>query len=153
MTRDEIAYRLVYHGEAFDVGAVIVETIGRLPEEVAEFALEHCVFTSAGESVYGMVLPGRLGVDCYRGREPGNLGRAVEGDKWFVLLADPLPPEDAHSIVAHEIAHAWRRDDKLTAIGGAEVEVSACQLVRGWGFTGLGCDVDHATRWWAPEGK
>ncbi len=137
----EAADRLAYYGSDFDLGRTIVETIVRLLDPVAQFALERCRFTSVGKSVYGMCLPGRIAASF--GRRWEDATTVLPDDKWILVLTDPLPADDAHSIVAHEIAHAWRGDDVLSMIGW-ECERAITELVAKWGFVGLGTDVEHA---------
>ena len=105
--------RLVYYGESADMELLVVETIAQLPGEVAEFALDGCCFISVGVAIFGVVLPGRVGrpqVGWDRDLEPWQ---SNPSEKWIVVLAEDLPSTDAHGIVAHEIAHAWRGDDRL----------------------------------------
>lgn len=136
--------RLAYFGDHAPLQQTIVETIARLPDEVAEFALERCRFISVGESLFGVVLPGRIGVDHYRGRPAGHYSEALPADNWIIVLADPLPDEGAHSIVAHEIAHAWRGDDRL-GNPPDDCEEATARLTAEWGFSGLGADAEYCS--------
>lgn len=132
MTPEEIAYDLAYYGEDLHgTFRVLVETIARLPDDVATFALGRCCYVSVGEAAYGMVLPGRIGVD--------HLSRR-SADRWIVVLAEaPMAQPGAHGIVAHEIAHAWRRDDRLGQ-PPADCERATAELTAQWGFDGIGAD-------------
>jgi hypothetical protein len=120
-----------------DLTRTLAETLLCLPEEVAQFACDRCRFISSS-GCYGMVLPGRLGV------HPDT--RAPEDDLWLILLASDLPEADAHSIVAHEIAHAWLGHDRLSPDLTPECEVEAATLTAQWGFSGIGASVDHCDR-------
>lgn len=102
-----------------EVDDIVRGTLGRLPADVLEFALEKCAFASVGSEV------------------PAQVIRPT--DRWLVLLSEygyEGQPAVSETVVAHEIAHAWlgheeSDDDK-------EREVRA--LVRSWGFTGHGAD-------------
>ena len=133
MTTAEIAYDLLYFGESDEVVKVIVETIAKLPATVAAFAIERCAFVSVGKVACGITLPGKIGVNA-RTRRSRN--------QWVILLTERLPSHDRHSIVAHEIAHAWLGHDKLSINLPKDCETKAAGLTKSWGFTGKGvCEV------------
>jgi hypothetical protein len=127
-----IAYDLqTYHGDDANTYRRIVETIGKLPDRVAHFALDRCVYFSAGRANRGMVLPAR------------TLGRG----KWVVILTETIPERIAQGVIAHEIAHAWLKHDRYAfKIDGAGVESAAAQLAREWGFTGRAADPAYQRR-------
>jgi hypothetical protein len=137
MNFNEAAYAVFYSGDDENRHRRIIETVTRLPEDVAEFAADRARvhYVSVGASNYGMTLSGkaiaRLTPD---GWDP-------EGS-FFVVLVDPLPEAHAHSIIAHEIAHAWLGHDRL---GDApeDCEIQVCKLVASWGFVGIGADAEH----------
>jgi hypothetical protein len=60
----------------------------RLPDDVRDFVCEAVVFLS---SPFG---------HGFRGGDWSH--------KWLILLPPDLPDADATSVVAHQIAHAWR---------------------------------------------
>lgn len=137
---DEVNDRLRYYGEDANTHRLLVRTIVRLPEEVAEFALERCRFVSVGGADHGLVLPGRVATDL----------EDRSTDMWLVVLRDNARADDAESIIAHEIAHAWRRHDRLSLDVYQHSEKVAARLTAEWGFSGLGADIEHATRPYAP---
>ena len=146
MKPEDIVHRLAYYGEDSHLEGLIVEVVARLPEDVADFALERCRYMSVGESVFGMVLPGRIGVG-WEGRVQGNPSEVLPDDAWLVVLADPLPEKDAHSIIAHEIAHAWRGDDRLSFCGdNVALEEATARLTAEWGFSGIGAEPENVTQ-------
>lgn len=69
--------------------SLIVETICRLPREIAEFALDRCFFVSVGPANNGITLPGRL--------------VSPKDEKWLIVLEERIRPQDAHGIVAHRL--------------------------------------------------
>jgi hypothetical protein len=102
---EQIFYDLAYHGDDRETELAIVRVLARLPEEVRAFALERCRFLSVGRDTWGMVLPGRVGVDTFTKRT-----RNIR-----VVLLDKQPPK-SHPLeptIAHEVAHAWLRHDRL----------------------------------------
>ena len=134
-----VANDLAYYGEHDGLWVAIVETVVRLPERVRRFALNRCRFVSIGLSVAGYVLPGRIGVD-----EPTKRSRNM----WIVVLDETMfehMPDDIHSVIAHEIAHAWRKDDRL-AFPPDDCELKAANLAQEWGFVGKGADPEFANR-------
>ena len=123
-----------YYGEYEAVERTIVETICRLPDPIARFALDRCRFLSVGASVYGMTLPGRAGVASWPEQRSRNI--------WLIVLADPLPDDSSHSIVAHEIAHAWLKHDRL-GFPPEDCEIQAAETAKIWGFIGKGADSNY----------
>jgi len=101
---------------------VIYETIMRLPDEVRAFVCAQVVFFSSG---WGQ---------AFRGMDLS--------DRWVILLAHKLPEADATSIVAHQIAHAWRGHGEGTYGYTADEEREACATAKAWGFTGSGTVLD-----------
>ena len=133
---DEVAYDVEYLGYDNATEVLICETVVRLPSDVAEFVFDRCRFVSVGKAALGTVLPGYVGTHPLEKRND---------NMWLVVLGEEFKEKDAHSIVAHEIAHAWLGHDRLAKDVTVEVEVEACRLVQEWGFTGLGTDVKHCT--------
>ena len=130
---EQVANDLLYYSDNETIRVLIIATICRLPDEVAEFALDRCNFVSIGEegTGYGIVLPGRIGV---------HPGERRSKNIWIIVLAENLPDEDSHSIIAHEIAHAWLGHDRVGEIP-EDCETQASDLVRQWGFTGRGANL------------
>ena len=80
----------------------------RLPQDVAEFALERCSFLSVGGKTWAQTMP------------VWALGRDLESipeNLWVITLSEQLQlsAEDIHSVVAHEIAHAWLKHGEWLA--------------------------------------
>ena len=98
MDKEMIHDRLAYYGEDPDLDVHITRVISRLPSKVATFALDRCCFLSVGRATAGMVLPGRIGVHAIE-KHSRNV--------WIILLYVRISPDDLHSVIAHEIAHAW----------------------------------------------
>jgi Zn-finger nucleic acid-binding protein len=138
---EEAAYHVAYHGDDPQTEALIAQTVARLPDEVAEFVFDRCIFLSVGGAKDGFVIPGRIGVHP-RERRSRNV--------WLIIVADEIPADDVLSIIAHEIAHAWLRHDRLAIVSreqGMLWEIQACELAQEWGFTGAGTDAEyHAAR-------
>lgn len=113
-------------------GSQIGSTVSLLGETVTEG-----LFT-VGVAIWGITLPGRLGVHAVD-HKTRNM--------WLVVLqkGENLSDEDADSIIAHEIAHAWLRHDRYRMDIGIEGEAQAANQTRDWGFSGIGTDVDHCT--------
>jgi hypothetical protein len=97
---------------------IIEETVARLPQEIQTFVRRKCAF-----KVFA----------------PGGLGCAIPPDvrrgKWIIVVSANVDADDAHGIVAHEIAHAWlgHREGHV-----AEEEDAAMALTASWEFTGAG---------------
>ena len=125
----------MYWGEDPDLSARIVSAINQLPDRVAAFALERCTFVSVGRATLGIVLPGRVGVLNRRSR-----------NVWIIVLDERMSPKDVDGVIAHEIAHAWRGDDRLGMMP-KDCEVKTAQLVKEWGFTGTGADEKFHAEW------
>ena len=132
ITRDE-AGDVAYYGEDEVFRWRIGEALMRLPDDVARFALARCRFVSVGRATHGMVLPGRIGTHHYE-RRSRNM--------WIILLDENVAEANVHSAIAHEIAHAWRRDDRLGE-PPKDCEEQTARLVEKWGFTGIGADPRH----------
>jgi hypothetical protein len=94
---EDVHYRVGYFGESRATEEAVVRAVARLPEDVREFACDQCRFISVGHAL-GYYLPGRVGLDPATDTTEGI---------WLILLADGQDPEDAESIVAHELAHLW----------------------------------------------
>ena len=88
----------------------VQRTLKRLPEEVREFALDWIQFTSPAEEGAHLLSP---------------------SDRWTVVLSEK---EQDESVVAHEVAHAWRGHEETSD----EREQEVRDLARAWGFTGFG---------------
>jgi hypothetical protein len=135
---DQIAYDVSYYGDFDATQAAVVIAVSRLPAEVAEFVFDRCRFLSVGRGINGMVLPGRIGTDH----------KGASENVWLILLHDNALSdygEAAQGIVAHEIAHAWLRHDRLSEVP-EDCEIAAAQLARDWGFTGRGANVAFERR-------
>ncbi|MGD2217931.1 MAG: hypothetical protein PVJ64_14330 [Gemmatimonadales bacterium] len=133
-TNDYIYEEISYHLEGSgiyvsdDIKSRITETLMRLPERPREYALDNCFFLGVG---YGMCVG--TSIVCMTGRE-------VPPKKFLVVVRDEIPDDDVHSVIAHEIAHAWLGHDMGPNVPQSG-EVEAAKLVAEWGFTGIGADV------------
>ncbi len=58
--------RLTYLGEDLNLRTMIIDTLQRLPRDVASFALENCRFVSIGRATIGTTLPGRVGTSSHQ---------------------------------------------------------------------------------------
>lgn len=104
---------------------VIVETILRLPPAIQRFVLKRCTFVAVGRTAMGVALPGSL----FSGR-------------WLIVVADELPEDSAHSMIAHEIGHAVLGHGLPGRALPDDFEVQAARLAAEWGFKGIGADPD-----------
>lgn len=136
LPRSMLLERISYLGESDETHTWILETINRLPMDVAAFVADRCCFVSVGKNTLGLTLPGRIGVHFLEKRTRNC---------WIIVLEDDVSPEHAHSLVAHEIAHAWRGDDRC-GIHPEDCEIETAKLVKRWGFKGLGADVEFQVR-------
>lgn len=135
---DRDAEWIAYYGADWGFRDWILEAVARLPQKVCDFACDRCMFLSVGRSVLGMVVPARIATHAVE-RRTRNM--------WLILLEEDLTEEDAHSIIAHEIAHAWLRHDRLDGDPDPSVE-EAVRQVKQWGFTGLGADEELQRELW-----
>ena len=101
----------------------------QMPPKVRDFVLDNIYFaiisgTDHGQAIpYELIKPGRIWGD------PKCVDRAAW---WIVLLYEGalvgVPTEEAHSLIAHEVAHAF---------AGVEAKhFAVAELARSWGFTG-----------------
>lgn len=102
-----------------------------------------------------MVLPGYIGLDSLLrisdgikwASETGKLVELVKQQIWLILLdekiAHNIEPENAQSIIAHEIVHAWLGHDRHSPDIPKDCEIQAATLTGQWGFQGLGSDVEY----------
>jgi hypothetical protein len=104
----------------------ILEVASALPPNVARFAMSQCTFIGFDRHTRGLALR------AYRVQRGGSL----------IVLDEMASIWDLHSIVAHELAHAWLHHDGRDESGTHERE--ACALVQEWGFNGIGADADQA---------
>ena len=100
-----------------------------MPTKVRDFVLDNIYFaiisgTDHGQAIpYELIKPGRIWGD------PKCVDRAAW---WIVLLYEGalvgVPTEEAHSLIAHEVAHAF---------GGEKMShADVAELARSWRFTG-----------------
>jgi hypothetical protein len=127
---DGVRSRLSYLGENLQMEADIIQTLIKLPREIRNFALERCRFVSVGRGIVGITLPGKIGSDS-RTKRTRNM--------WIIVLDDNESPDEVETTIAHEIAHAWRGDDRMGEMD-EECEEKAAAVTRDWGFQGRGAD-------------
>lgn len=153
---DSLLEDIHYHGDNDDIERLIFQVVSKLPEEVQDFAIRECVFISFGNTAAGRTISGEIGyhpaLTSPQGvkfaTENGRVADFLQSPMWLILLSEPLlidqmSEQDAQSLIAHEIAHAWSKHD--TRMGSSidkakEQEVQACDLALEWGFDGLGAD-------------
>lgn len=106
---------------------LICKTMLRLPQNAQDFVCEKCMF---------MEFSANSGMCLSRNRTGGY--------EWLIFLGS----EADGSLIAHEIAHTllghkseigW---NALYSDEALKQEQKACELVRRWGFTGPGAEVD-----------
>ena len=158
MDIEKLNDRIPDYCDNIEVHTAVLKTVSRLPEDVQEYACGRCVFLALAD--YGMVLPGLItyphsseSVEMIE-QAPKGASRLELADyvetyerkaKWIILLPRCLAADEAQSIIAHEIAHAFLGHDRLSICDFIDVETEACNLVRSWGFGGLGADVEYCT--------
>ncbi len=140
---ERVLYDLAYFGEDRETELAIVRALARLPEDVREFALTRCRFSSVGRDASGWTMPGRLGVDAYS-RSSRNV--------WLIMLEErPPKSRPVEETVGHEVAHAWLRHD-LSQAGPIpediedDWEVRAAAQARAWGFDGPAANPERERR-------
>ena len=159
MDIEELDRRIPDYCDNIEVHTAVLKTVSRLPADVQEYACERCVFLALAEN--GMVFPGRITYPHWsesvemleqapKGASKLELADYLEAAfdrkaKWIILLPGCLAADEAQSIIAHEIAHAFLGHDRLSICDFIDVETEACNLVRSWGFGGRGADVEHCT--------
>ena len=158
MDIEKLNDRIPDYCDNIEVHTAVLKTVSRLPADVQKYACERCVFLALAEN--GMVFPGRItyphsseSVEMFEqvpcGASLLELADYVETyerkAKWIILLPGCLAADEAQSIIAHEIAHAFLGHDRLSICDFIDVETEACNLVRSWGFGGLGADVEYCT--------
>jgi len=130
--------KAVYYGRCAHTEQLITETVQRLEAKVRDFVLDRCRFVSVGNTA--QALPGCVGIHPFE-QQAHNM--------WIIILEEGLHPNDdrrradeAHSIVAHEIAHAWLGHDRLGNVP-PDCEGQAADQARQWGFTGKAADAEY----------
>ena len=118
----------IYLSENTEVRQLIIKVLLKLPEEVRDFLTESCKFF-VPDFEYGRVWEGQdfqADFIIYLGQD----------------LAEMENEEDALSVIAHEIAHAYLNHSTLST-DGVECEKEACEKASSWGFSGIGTDLDY----------
>jgi len=118
----------IFVSENSEVRFQIAKVLVRLPEEVREVVTERCRFF-VPDHEYGRVWG----------------GQDFQSDYIIFLsqqLAEMNKEEDALSIIAHEIAHAYLSHSTLTT-DGIECEKEACEQALAWDFSGIGTDLKY----------
>lgn len=123
----------IYFGEDDDLKRSISEVFLRLPEDVRDYLLEECHVISAGKILFGTVWPTEI-----LANGPHNF------KKWLIVFSENLPEdmEYKHSIIAHEMAYAYLKHDRLSETLTREVEKEAFILTGEWGFNGIGTSLE-----------
>ncbi|HNO77023.1 MAG TPA: hypothetical protein PKN33_03100 [Phycisphaerae bacterium] len=136
MNLEEINDLVGYAGVNPEMRMWICQTLNRLPDDVARYAAEHCLFLSVGD-VAGITIPNRhsalYDVDRWENDRDSR--------RWIIVLSDQVESDEAHCLIAHEIGHAWRGDDCFGPPSDDD-EVETAKLVKSWGFEGRWADPD-----------
>jgi len=116
-TREYIQRNLTYHHGGQSIFGHIVETLLKLPSEVAEFVLARCAFVSMTEEYLGSVLHARI----------------LRGADWVIFIGPGVSTGQAQSVVARQIAYAWLRYDNYGLLP-SDHKSETHALIREWGF-------------------
>ena len=163
MDTESVGDQLQYYGDDDKLLARIIQTIARLPEEIAQFAIDQCVFLSIGTLNIAMTFPGTvsLGRNRIAAFDESYNHLKLWENMWLILLEeDPrermpgdieklgeeLGLEDVQSIIAHEIGHALLAHDRLGE-SPEDCETQAAQLTKSWGFSGKGADAEYCNEY------
>ena len=98
----------------------------QMPPKVRDFVLDNIYFAILSGEDHGQTIP-------YELVKPGRIWGKPDGSAWWIVLLYEgdlvgVPTEEAHSLIAHEVAHAF---------AGVEAEhFAVAELARSWGFTG-----------------
>jgi Zn-dependent peptidase ImmA (M78 family) len=103
----------IYYDDDDSIRKSIAEAFIKLPEDVRDYILEECLIVSAGGDLYGTVWPS----DIMKNSSGNNRS-------WIIILSENMPEDDKVSIIAHEMAHAYLKHDKLSETATAEVDRS-----------------------------
>jgi hypothetical protein len=117
----------LYYGEDDNFQGTLAHVLVALPEKVRDYTLARCIIFSIGRGAAGIVWPARV-AQSSRYRRP----------KWLIVISEEA--DDLESTIAHEIAHAWLRHDRMAEVTPREWEMEAANLARDWGFLGRGAD-------------
>lgn len=131
-SEEGVAYQLDLLMGEVDLARAIVRTVARLPVEVREYVYEKCKFIDCGGNTRGHVLPGYWLADA----------------EWIIVLdagmLGDLDEESVMGVIAHEIGHAWLKDDFFNPpVAFPDNEIRTANQARAWGFTGEGADPEH----------
>ncbi len=103
----------------------LMMTLCLLPRKIQKFACEKCHFLILSYTFHG-------------------LGCKPMGNRFPIILTTNIKKEDPYSIIAHEIAHAWRRHTGICDLKDEHVEeLGATRLAYKWGLRGWGANVDE----------
>jgi len=130
------SHNLSYYGEDQHLFDCIVRTVQKLPDQVAHFAIDRCRFLSVGRSCWGMTMPAYIATH--------NVEKRTR-NIWLILLEELIPDDEIDSAIAHEIAHAWLKHDRMGDFP-EDGEIAAANLTRRWGFSGKGTDPEYCNR-------
>ncbi len=119
-------------GDSGEVRELLDNAISRLPSQARQWIITQVNFVVVGSAHgHGQTLPQRF--------LRGGSGYPDPGELWVVFLSEDgllgVDVEEAHSLVAHEAAHAY--------LGESASERSVAEQVREWGFTGAGADPER----------
>lgn len=121
----------IYFGDDDSIRFSIAKVLPKIPNDVRDYVLNECFIFSAGKGDFGVTWPASMILNSYDRLR-----------SWIIILSEDMPEDDKDSIIAHEIAHAYLKHDRLSDVP-VEVEKDACLLVKGWGFDGLGTNLEH----------
>lgn len=116
-----------------EVQALLDAAHRRLPPDVRSFVLANVHFVVLRREDHGQALP-------LHSIRPGVSWGEPDPSLWWVIFLDEgslidVPAEEAHSLIAHEVAHAFSGE------GMAHAEVA--ELASSWGFVGEAADPDR----------
>lgn len=126
-----------YHGESEWLYACIRKFLQTVPGDVARFAIRRCVFISVGKVSRGITLPARIAADEFS-RRTRNM--------WLIVLDERIGQKEVLALIAHEVAHAFLKHDRLSPEMPESCEVDAALLAKSWGFSGKGTDPEFCNR-------
>jgi hypothetical protein len=123
---EDVAYELDLYSWVLDGPAyVIVQAVRRLPEEVRQFVYSECLFVQ-----------GWMRVIRFRVSRP-----------YLIIVPETFDHETGDdSRIAHQIALAWMQQAGLIEECTLAEEIHVAELVRAWGFTGAGANVEQYRR-------
>lgn len=132
-TQGPTSGQLHVYGDDPAVVGLIGAVIARLPEDVQSFVRERCFFLWLRTPGPGVLVGG------FTVLRPALPGLPIV---YLIVFRSENPGGIDASVVVRQVAYGWLGCNAAGLGKTISDDIEAAGLVRGWGFTGLGADVE-----------